>query len=336
MKISNETKVGALTAVAITLLILGFNFLKGKTLFKTGNIVYAKYADTKGIMVSNAVYVNGFQVGSVYDIENADKNLSSIIVAIKLKDNYNIPTNSLAVIKDNPLGSPSITVTLGDAKTFIQPGDTLITGSNAGLLGDVMSKLGPVSDQIKVTVHSLDSVLKNINSIFDPNTKNNLQQVIANINRTTASLVVSSGSIQGMLNAQSGAISQSMSNLNSFTRNLADNNEKVTRTLGNLETATNNFSKADINGAVEKFKTSITSLNSILEKAGSTNGSLGKLLNDKALYDNLTNTVRSANILMDDLRVHPKRYVNISVFGRKEKGGALTAPLPVDTAAVVK
>ena len=336
MKISNETKVGALTAVAITLLILGFNFLKGKTLFKTGNIVYAKYTDTKGIMVSNAVYINGFQVGAVYDIENADKGLSSIVIAIKLKDNYDIPVNSIAVIKDNPLGTPSVAITLGDAKTFVKPGDTLITGSNAGLLGDVMNKLGPVSDQIKVTVHSLDSVLKNINAIFDPNTKNNLQGVIANLNRTTASLVVSSVSIQGLLNAQSGAIAQSMTNLNSFTRNLSDNNEKVTHTLANLETATNNFSKADINGAVEKFKTSITSLNSILEKAGSTNGSLGKLLNDKALYDNLTNTVRSANILMDDLRVHPKRYVNISVFGRKEKGGALTAPLPVDTVPVVK
>ncbi len=336
MKISNETKVGALTAVAITLLILGFNFLKGKTLFKTGNLVYAKYTDTKGIMVSNAVYVNGFQVGAVTDIENADQNLSSIVITIKLKDKYNIPANSIAVIKDNPLGSPSIAITLGNAKTYVQPGDTLLTGSNAGLLGDVMSKVGPVADQIQVTIHTLDSVLKNINTIFDPNTKNNLQSVIGNLNKTTASLAVSSVSIQGLLNAQSGAIAQSMTNLNSFTKNLSDNNEKITHTLSNLETTTSNFSKADVNGAMESFKVSINKLNGILDNANSSNGSLGKLLHDKALYDNLTNTVRSANILLDDLRVHPKRYVNISVFGRKEKGGALTAPLPVDTVAVVK
>ncbi len=327
MKISNETKVGALTAVAITLLILGFNFLKGKTLFKTGNIIYAKYTDTKGIMVSNGVFINGFQVGSVYDIENADKNLSAIVVAIKLKDNYNIPANSIASIKENPLGNASITIALGDAATYVKSGDTILTASNAGLLGDVMNKLGPVGDQIKTTVGSLDSVLKNINTIFDPATKNNLQDVIANINKTTASLVVSSASIQAMLNQQTGAITASMNNVNSFTKNLADNNDKVTKMLGNVEKTTENLSKADIDGTVSQLKNSIETLNTILGKMSSTDGSLGKLLNDKALYDNLTNTVRSANILMDDLRVHPKRYVNISVFGKKDKTGPLMAPL---------
>jgi len=327
MKISNETKVGALTAIAITLLILGFNFLKGKTLFKTGNFIYAKYADTKGIMVSNGVFINGFQVGSVYDIENADANLSAIVVAIKLKDNYNIPSNSVASIKENPLGNASISISLGDAATYVKSGDTILTSSSAGLLGDVMNKLGPVGDQIKATVGSLDSVLKNINTIFDPATKNNLQEVIANINKTTASLVVSSASIQSMLNEQTGAITASMNNVNSFTKNLSDNNEKITRMISNVEKTTENLSKADIDGTVAQLKISIETLNSILAKASSTDGSLGKLLNDKTLYDNLSNTVRSANILMDDLRVHPKRYVNISVFGKKDKTGPLMAPL---------
>lgn len=327
MKISNETKVGALTAIAITLLILGFNFLKGKTLFKTGNYIYAKYNDTKGIMVSNAVFINGFQVGAVSDIENTDQNLSSIMVVIKLKSNYNIPTNSIATIKENPLGSSSIQIALGDSKTYLGTGDTVLTASTSGILGDVMSKLGPVGDQIKTTVHTLDSVLKNINAVFDPNTKHNLQEVIANINKTTASLVVSSASIQAMLNEQSGAITQSMNNVASFTKNLSDNNQKVTRMLDNVEKTTDNLSKADLAGTVDKLKTTITNLNTILSKIDSKEGSLGKLMNDKALYDNLTNTVRSANILMDDLRVHPKRYVNISVFGRKDKSGPLLAPL---------
>lgn len=331
MKVSNETKVGALTAIAITLLILGFNFLKGKTLFKTGNFIYAKYADTKGIMVSNAVFINGYQVGSVYDIENSDPALSSIVVAIKLKSNYNIPTNSVATIKDNPLGYASINIALGDSKQYLNSGDTVLTASTAGLLGDVMNKLGPVGDQIKTTVHSLDSVLKNINTIFDPSTKNNLQQVIANINKTTASLVVSSAAIQEMLNQQTGTISQSMSNMASFTKNLSDNNDKVTHMLANVEKTTDNFAKADINGTIQQLQATITTLNNILAKAGSQEGTLGKLLNDKTLYDNLANTVRSANILMDDLRVHPKRYVNISVFGKKDKSGPLLKPLADST-----
>ncbi len=329
MKISNETKVGALTAIAITLLILGFNFLRGKTLFKTGNFIYAKYSDTKGIMVSNSVFINGFQVGSVFEIENADQNLSSIVVAIKLKDDYNIPVNSIATINENPLGAAKMSIALGDAKQYLKSGDTVLTASSAGLLGNVMNKLGPVGDQLKVTIHSLDSVLKNINSIFDPNTKNNLQAVIANINKVTASLVVSSASIQSMMNQQSGAITQSMNHVASFTKNLSDNNEKVTKMLSNVEKTTDNFAKTDIAGTIDNLKTTIANLNNILEKVSAKDGSLGKLMNDKVLYDNLTNTVRSANILMDDLRVHPKRYVNISVFGKKDKSGPLLTPLPV-------
>lgn len=327
MKISNETKVGALTAIAITMLVLGFNFLKGKTLFKTGNYLHAKYTDSKGIMVSNPVFVNGFQVGSVDDIENLDESLSSIVVTIKLKSNYNIPVNSVASIKENPLGPSSITITMGNAKQYLNVGDTLATASQDGLMGNLMNKLGPVGDQIKLTVQSLDSVLKNINTIFDPNTKNNLQQTIANINKTTASLVVSSANLQAMLNQQTGAITQSMNNVASFTKNLSDNNEKVTRMIGNVEKTTDNLAKADIAGSVENLKTTIAGLNAVVAKLNAQDGSLGKLMNDKTLYNNLTNTVRSANILLDDLRVHPKRYVNVSVFGRKDKSIPLTAPL---------
>jgi phospholipid/cholesterol/gamma-HCH transport system substrate-binding protein len=331
MKISNETKVGALTVIAITLLVLGFNFLKGKTLFKTGNYILASYNDTKGLMVSNAVFINGFQVGSVSDIENADKNLTSIVVTIKLKDNYNIPNNSIASIKESPLGAPSITIAPGSSAVYLKTGDSIPTASTPGLLADVMNKLTPVTDQVKTTLHSMDSVLRNINTIFDPNTRNNLQQVIANINKTTASLVVSSASIQAMMNQQTGAITQSMNNVASFTKNLSDNNEKVTRLLTNVETTTSNFSKADIAGSVDQLKATIGRMNGILEKISSSEGTLGKLMNDKTLYNNLSNTMRSANILLDDFRVHPKRYVNISVFGRKDKDGPLTAPLVVDS-----
>jgi phospholipid/cholesterol/gamma-HCH transport system substrate-binding protein len=327
MKISNETKVGALTAIAITLLVLGFNFLKGRTLFKTGNFLYAKFTDTKGLMVSNGVFVNGYQIGSVYEIENEDENLKSILVGIKLKDVYNIPDNSTASIADNPLGTPKIEIALGTSKVFCKSGDYIKAENNLGLLGAITNQLTPVTDNLKATLHTLDSALKNINSIFDPSSKANLQTAIANITKLTDNLSKSSASLNGMMEKQNGSIAKSMDNVASFTTNLAKQNEKISATLDNVKNTTESLSEADFKGTVNGLKSAITNLNGVVSKLNSNNGSLGLLINDKALYNNLNNTVRSANILMDDLRAHPKRYVNISVFGSKDKTGPLNEPL---------
>jgi phospholipid/cholesterol/gamma-HCH transport system substrate-binding protein len=327
MKISNESKVGALTAIAIAFLILGFNFLKGKSLFKTGNFLYAKYADTKKLKSSDPVYINGFQVGTVYETESQDVSLSKIVVSVKLAKPYNIPDNSVATIESDPLGSSSVVITLGNSSNFLKSGDTIASASNPGLLSALSNKIGPVADQLRATLATLDSVLQNANSVFDPKAKGNLQSTFANLNKATASIVNSTKSLEDMLSNENGSLAQSLQHVDSFTKNLADNNEKITNTLANVEKTTDHLAKADIDGVVNHLKTSVDSLNAMMAKINSTDGTLGSLINDKTLYNEITNTTRSLNILMDDLRVHPKRYVNISVFGKKDKGNYLTAPL---------
>jgi phospholipid/cholesterol/gamma-HCH transport system substrate-binding protein len=336
VKISNETKIGALTAVAVVFLILGFNFLKGRTLFRTGNFIYAKYSDTKKLMSSNPVYLNGYQIGSVYDIQAADSNLSNIVVTIKLKGAYKIPDNSIAEIESAPIGSPAIIITQGNSTRYLQMEDTIKTRNAGGFFGDLSTKLAPVADQLQATLSSLDTVLRNFNSVLDPATKNNLQNVITNMNKATRSIMASSVSLQQMLNQQSGALARSLSNVDSFTSNLAANNEKLTNTMNNIEKTTERFSKADIDGAINSLKTSIEKLDSVMAKVNSTDGSLGAMINSKELYNNINNTVRSLNTLMDDLRIHPKRYVNVSVFGKKDKGNYLTEPLKDSTTSQSK
>src|SRR5438067_1473364 len=164
MKISNETKIGALTVIAVALLILGFNFLKGKSLFKSGNFLYAIYNDTKAIAPSNAVYMNGYQVGNVYEIEPANKTVTRLVVTIKLKEPFDIPNNSYASISSNPLGSPSIEIQPGNSTTYLKNEDTIRTSEGNGLLGTITNKMGPVMDQLTATFNSLDSVLRNFNS----------------------------------------------------------------------------------------------------------------------------------------------------------------------------
>ena len=329
MKITNETKVGALSAIAITLLILGFNFLKGKSIFKSGIFLYAKYADTKGLMISNPVVINGLQIGSVYELEEQDKNIDTIIVAIKLNRELNIPVNSIATVSNNPLTSSSITIELGTSKDFLKHDDTLLTSNTPGMLSNLSQRITPLVDRVTLTVQSLDSVLKNINTVFDPYTKNNMQEVVANANKTMAYLVTSAASLNTLLNNQTGVLSKSLNNVNSFTQTLARNNDKVDHMMANIETATTNFSKADIDGTINQLRGTVERLNAAVEKIDSKDGSLGLLLNDKQVYKNLENTTRSLNILMDDIRINPKRYVSISVFGGKSKGQPLTSPLPV-------
>ncbi|MGN6618884.1 MAG: MlaD family protein [Ilyomonas sp.] len=331
MKISNETKIGALTAIAITLLVLGFNFLKGRSVFKSGFFLKAEYSDTKHLTPSNPVFINGLQVGSVYEIEAADKSVTRIIVTIKLNKDYNVPDNSVAVIKENPLSSTSIDIRLGDSKNYLKSNSIIQSIEAGGLLGNIGDKLGPVADQLIRTFQSLDTLLRNVNTVLDPSTKNNLQSVVANLNHATGSLVETSNSLQQLLSNQSSAIAGTLQNLDTFTNNLAANNVRISNTLANLETTSGKFASIDLNSIVNRMQYAANKLDSAMTQLNTTNGSLGALINDKELYNRLNNTVVSLHTLMDDLRVHPKRYVNISIFGKKDKGNYLTAPLAADS-----
>lgn len=334
MKISNETKVGALTAVAVTLLILGFNFLKGRSALKSGFIVYSKYTNTRKLLASNPVYVNGYQVGSVAATQAENLNLNEIVVSFKLDEDYQIPDNSVATIENNPLGTPSIAIILGDSKTFIKSGDTIKSSSPGDVFSNLSDKVSPVADKLTATLTTLDSLLRNVNTIIDPNTRGNLQSVIRNLSLSSARIVATSADLQKLLNTQSGALAGSLNNMNEFTRNLNTNNGKINNIMSNLDSTTGSLARADISGIASKLNASVDSLSNVVNKMSSDSGSLGALINDRQLYNQLNNTVVSVNTLTDDLRVHPKRYVNISVFGKKDKGGYLTQPLKIDTVSL--
>lgn len=327
MKVSNETKVGALTAIAITLLILGFNFLKGKSVLSRSNRIYAVFDSVSGLKPSNIVRLNGLQIGSVYDIYEKDNNAKEIIVAINLTKDIKIPANSIAFINAGFTTSSTLDIRRGDANTFLKSGDTIHTAQKPGVLDQLSNSAGPVLDTIKKTVATLGHVLENINSIFDPNTKGNLQSTIANLKLVTERLSYTSADLQALMNAQTGAVSHTMNNLESFSGNLAKNNEKFDTIIDNLQKTTSQLSQAQLKETVDNLNKSLSELKTTLAKLNSTEGSLGKLLNEKGLYNSLMSNLRSVNTLIDDLKVHPKRYVSFSVFGKKEKSPPLTAPL---------
>ena len=328
MKISNETKVGSLTAIAIVLLILGFNFLKGKT-FSAKNIRYiASFSEIQGLAVSNSVSINGKEVGNIYKIDGG-KDMRNIAVTINMKDDVNIPEDSYAIINKSLLGTVQLDIKLGNNTTnFKKDGDSIQTISSGDLIGDAMKKLDPVLYQVTHAVKSLDSVLTTITNVFDHTAKNNIQGTIANLNKTTASLVESSVSLNSMLNTQTGALAKTLENVSSFTGALKNNNEKLSQTMNNVQIATDKFAKLDISKTLMELNGTVSELKTTIAKVNSDQGSMGLLLNDTKLYNNLNATSNKINLLLDDVRLHPKRYVNISVFGKKDKSGPLMVPLP--------
>jgi phospholipid/cholesterol/gamma-HCH transport system substrate-binding protein len=327
MKISNETKVGILAALAITLLILGFNFLKGKNLLERKNTIYAVCHRVDALSPSDPIKINGLQVGLGSDLEEKDEHLSGVVVALNITKKINIPENSYAMIMSSPLGSSTLNIVLGTSEKYIQEGDTLVTRASGGIMEDLKGTLSPTVDKVNGTLKSLDSLVEQVGVVLDPKTKANLQAVIAN-------LATASSSLTTLVNTQNGALAASLNNMSSFTGNLKRNNDSINHIIKNVDVMTQKFASLELEATLTKLQAAVDNLNVTLNKVNKGDGTLGLLMNDPKLYNNLNATTNSLNILLQDVRLHPKRYVNVSVFGKKDKSGPLMEPLS-DTATKV-
>jgi phospholipid/cholesterol/gamma-HCH transport system substrate-binding protein len=181
MKISNETKIGALTAIAITLLILGFNFLKGKDIFERSWKIYALFKNVEGLEESNSVKINGLQIGKVFKIDATDKDLRGIVVTLSMKKDIHIPRNSIAIINSGLLSSSSIVINKGDVPEFLSDGDTIQSQDKLNLVSQVEKNIDPIVARLNGTLESLDSVIEVIGTMFDPRAKNNFSALLANL-----------------------------------------------------------------------------------------------------------------------------------------------------------
>ncbi|MGN6247098.1 MAG: MlaD family protein [Ginsengibacter sp.] len=335
MKISNETKIGLMAVLGVGMLIIGFRFLKGSGVFSKEKHIYAVYDDVQGLKQSNPVVINGLQIGRIAKLDGG-KDMRRILVTVSLTKDVNIPDNSLAVINPNLLGSPTMEIQLGDSHKYLQDGDTLLTTLSSGAFDEAMKVINPVLYEVRNAVKSLDSVLTTVTTVFDVKTKDNIKSILANVNTATASFAVTSQSLQKLVDVQNGALGQSLENMKTFTSNLNENNNQLDSIMKNTQTFSARLSRLDLERTLDTLQEAINSFKAGAAKINSKDGSLGLLLNDKTLYHNLESTSDKLNILLDDIRVHPRRYVNISVFGKKDKGNYLKAPLIDDTLKVVK
>ncbi|MBB5623778.1 phospholipid/cholesterol/gamma-HCH transport system substrate-binding protein [Pedobacter cryoconitis] len=310
MKITNETKVGILAAFSIASLIIGYNFLKGNSLFSSETLLYARYSRVDGLAISKPVLINGFQIGRV------DKLIlqpdGSILATLKIKGKYDIPKSTIARLESTDLlGSKAIVMALGTGKDFAQDGDTL----NSNVEKNLMETVQPVQKKAELIIGKMDSILTSVNSILNPDFQKNVNKSFNSIAGTLASLEGTSKKVDGLVGTESKRIAAILANAESISGNLKNNNEKINAILNNINKITDQVAAANFKQTIDNANKAVADLQGIVTKVNDGKGSLGLLVNDTQMYDNLNNASKNLDNLIIDLKANPKRYVHFSVFG---------------------
>lgn len=293
--------------VAIVILFVGINFLKGINVFKSSNTFYIRFHNINGLTVSSPVYANGYSVGIVRSIAYDYNRTDNVVVCVDLDKNMVVPAGTRAELESQLMGGVTMSLVLGQNPTVhMKPGDTIEGGLHVGAL----NKLEAMIPTLEQMMPKLDSILGNLNRLTaDPA----LAQTLQNTAALTANLKETSAS------------------LNTLMRNdVPQLTARLNRIGGNVETLTGQLVQANIDSTINQVNTTLGSVTQLTNnltsvtdqlntKLNSKDNTLGLFLNDRSVYDNLSSTLSHADSLMIDLKSHPKRYVHFSIFGKKDK-----------------
>jgi phospholipid/cholesterol/gamma-HCH transport system substrate-binding protein len=313
MKISNETKIGILTAVTITILILGYSYLSGNDVFSRSNKYYAIYNSVDGLSVSKPVLVNGFQIGRVSSMHlRAD---GRTVVEFKIDPQYNVPSSTLAqLVSTDLLGGKAISFEYGDSKQFAQDKDTL----RADIQGSLAESLQPIQMKAERLISKLDSSLAAVNKILNPDFQKNVDRSFNSIANSLQTLEGTTKKIDALVGGQSAHINNIMSNAEVVSDNLKTSTGHLTTVSSNFEKVSTDLANSNLKQTLDNANKTLADLQSTMNKINNGNGSLGLLINDDKMYKNLSDATANLNNLFIDIKAHPKRYVSFSVFGGKK------------------
>ncbi|MCX6256037.1 MAG: MlaD family protein [Bacteroidia bacterium] len=310
-KISNEVKVGATAILTILVFIWLYNFLKGKDFLKSTAYYYSVYDKVGGLAESSPVEINGHKVGIVQSIDFIDAKSGRLLAVFSVSKDFILPKNTVAeIVPVSLLGGMKVQFVYGKGPGTYSEGDTIPGRLAESLMDKVETELLPVKDKLTNLIIAIDSVINSINEVLDADFKRDLSGTVANLNQTTASLDKIVGSKEKELKAI-------LENVNKFTQMLADNSGKMNSTLSNLEAITDTLAAADIYASVSKLKASLEKAALMMDNMNNGKGTAGKFLTNDTLYTNLTNSLESLNVLLQDMKANPKRYVHFSIFGKK-------------------
>jgi phospholipid/cholesterol/gamma-HCH transport system substrate-binding protein len=314
LKISNEVKIGAFTIISSTILILGYSFLKGNDIFSRETKLYAIYDRVDGLAVSKPVLINGFPIGRVSEMKLLPS--GKTLVEFKIAPDYEVPKNTTARLESTDLlGSKAIVFSLGNSKENAKDQDTLSSNVEKSLAESVQ----PVQKKAEQIITKMDSLLTSINSVVDARFQKNINRSFQSIANTLETLEGTSKKVDGLVGNQTSRIDAILGNAESITANLKNNNEHLNNILANFDKVSDDVAKSNILETLQKANGAISDLQATINKINNGEGSVGLLLNDEALYQNLNNAAKNLDNLMIDIKARPKRYVSFSVFGGKKE-----------------
>jgi len=311
MKISNEVKVGVLAAISITILIVGYNFMKGENLFSSTKTYYAVYNQVDGLFRSNPVVINGFKVGQVNAVEMNEATLE-LVVEIQMPGNIKVPKNSILKLTNNDLlGSKAIEVIIGNDSIFANTGDTLASERDAGMAQALTSVLSPLSDKINSVLSGFDSALTDVS----------LQSTLTDLSEALNSFKLTSVKLNELLDGKSDKLDGILNNVDGITKDLKAGTPKIKEIIDGLDLAATEIAKLDFKSMADQLTATIKEIQTTLNAIQQGQGSLGKLANDDQLWTQLNNATKSLDSLTKDMQRYPRRYFGFTEK-QKQKGDA--------------
>ena len=304
MKLSREIKTAILVIAAIALFIWGYSFLKGKDLFTNYKTFYVEYKNVEGLVISAPVTINGLTVGKVNSI-NINNKTADILVEMQINTDFPISKTSVAEIyAPSALGGKQLAIIPDTSNPVLAvDGDYLKSSSKLGLTDELASQLEPLRDKITKLLDNANIMLESVNDILDKKSKEDLKNSIASLSETMNEFKKASQSLNGILDDNKKQIGGIVTDF-----------KKVS---SDFSTISDDLNKAKLGETAENLKKTLANVDQILADLDSGKGTIGKMLKDEAFYNNLTKTSKELELLLQDLRLNPTRYVNVSLFGKK-------------------
>jgi len=303
-----SVKVGVLSLLAIFLLYFGINFLKGINVMNNGRVFYAYYDNISGLTEGNSVTVKGYKIGTITKI-NFDLEKENLLkVTLHLENGINIPLNTIAkIISTDLMGTKGISLSLGDTSVMSVSGSELASSIESSLQDEVNAQILPLKNKTEQLIGSIDSVMTVITSVLNKDARESLTKSLVSLDHTFSTLSETMLVVDKMVNENEKNISTIMTNFTSISSNLNASNEEIKNIISNFSSISDSLAKADI-------LSTLSSIDKITSKINNSEGSLGQLVNDKELYNNLKDASQELDELIADMKLHPERYLTFSIL----------------------